>query len=79
MILFPKGKNEKELFENKKTEKSRIKKQKNEYDDFENGNDTKRIKDLLLKKQEKYLMKNQTFSYALQRLQEPFISREKRR
>ena len=30
-------------------------------------------------KQEKYLIKNQTFSYALQRLQELFISRAKRR
>ena len=43
----------------KKNYLKRIKKQKNEYDDFENGNDTKRIKDLLLQKQEKYLMKNQ--------------------
>ena len=39
--------NEKELFEKNKIEKSRIKIQKNEYDNFENGNDTKRIKDLL--------------------------------
>ena len=46
--------NEKELFEKNKIEKSRIKIQKNEYDNFENGNDTKRIKDLLLQKQEKY-------------------------
>ena len=29
-LNFPKGKNEKELFEKNKTEKSRIKKQKNE-------------------------------------------------
>ena len=75
---FQKEKMKKNYLKNK-TEKSRIKKQKNEYDDFENGNDTKRIKDLLLQKQEKYLMKNQTFSYALQRLQELFISRAKRR
>ena len=39
--------NDKELFEKNKIEKSRIKIQKNEYDDFENGNDTKKIKDLL--------------------------------
>ena len=42
-ILIPKGKNEKEI--NKKI-KSKIKNktEKNEYDDFENGNDTKKIK-----------------------------------
>ena len=41
--------NEKELFEKNKIEKSRIKVQKNEYDDFENGNDidTKRIKTII--------------------------------
>ena len=39
--------NKKELFEKNKIEKSRTKIQKNEYDNFENGNDTKRIKDLL--------------------------------
>ena len=39
--------NDNELFEKNKIEKSRIKIQKNEYDNFENGNDTKRIKDLL--------------------------------
>ena len=39
--------NKKELFEKNKIEKSRIKIQKNEYDNFENRNDTKRIKDLL--------------------------------
>ncbi len=46
---FPKGKNEKELFEKDKIEKSRIKVQKNEYDDFDKGNDidTKRIKAII--------------------------------
>ena len=39
--------NEKELFEKNKIEKSRIKIQKNEYDNFENGNDTKRIKAII--------------------------------